>query len=86
MRLSDLMCQPARLDSDVCNDVVCPRMSRSIPESSWVESPLLMSRSAGFRIAPRPMEPDTSSLSDSTGEFMHLKLLFQVCFQIHLVK
>ncbi|XP_065162021.1 LOW QUALITY PROTEIN: BTB/POZ domain-containing protein 8-like, partial [Atheta coriaria] len=67
VRLSDLMCQPARLDSDVCNDVVCPRMSRSIPESSWVESPLLMSRSAGFRIAPRPMEPDTSSLSDSTG-------------------
>lgn len=40
-------------------------MSRSIPESSWVESPLLMSRSAGYRSAPHPIEPETSELSDT---------------------
>lgn len=40
-------------------------MSRSIPESSWVESPLLMSRSAGYRSAPHPIEPEPSELSDS---------------------
>lgn len=39
-------------------------MSKSIPESSWVESPLLMSRSAGYRSAPHPLEPE-SELSDS---------------------
>lgn len=41
-------------------------MSRSIPESSWVESPLFMSRSAGYRSAPHPLEPENSELSDSS--------------------
>ncbi|KAJ8919727.1 hypothetical protein NQ315_006255 [Exocentrus adspersus] len=49
----------------------CPQMSRSIPESSWVESPLLMSHSVGYRSAPHPLEPETSetnSESDSVGD------------------
>lgn len=33
-------------------------MSRSIPERSWVESPLAMSQSAGYRTAPKPLELD----------------------------
>nr|CAH7714726.1 unnamed protein product [Callosobruchus chinensis] len=42
-------------------------MSRSIPESSWVESPLLMSNSVGYRSAPHPLEPEltTSQGSDT---------------------
>ncbi|KAK9891986.1 hypothetical protein WA026_017465 [Henosepilachna vigintioctopunctata] len=40
-------------------------MSRSIPESSWVESPLLMSRSAGYRSAPHPLEPENEEMYDS---------------------
>lgn len=39
-------------------------MSRSIPESSWVESPLFMSNSIGYRSAPRPLDPDNG---DSDG-------------------
>lgn len=39
-------------------------MSRSIPESSWVESPLFMSNSIGYRSAPRPLEPENCDSSD----------------------
>lgn len=60
MKLSDLECQKARVDINFT-----PRMSKSIPESSWVESPLLMSRSAGYRSAPHPLEPETGESSDS---------------------
>nr|CAI5839371.1 unnamed protein product [Callosobruchus analis] len=63
VRLSDLECQkPARVDLNFT-----PRMSRSIPESSWVESPLLMSNSVGYRSAPHPLEPEltTSRGSDT---------------------
>lgn len=60
MKLSDLERQAPKVEFSLA-----PKMSRSIPESSWVESPLLMSRSAGYRSAPHPMEPETSELSDS---------------------
>jgi hypothetical protein len=60
VKLSDLECQKPRLDLNFT-----PRMSKSIPESSWVESPLLMSRSAGYRSAPHPLEPESGDLSDS---------------------
>lgn len=70
VRLSDLMTAKPKVEAEVpqsCSEYV-PRMSKSIPESSWVESPLLMSRSGGYRVAPRPLEPDnTSSLVESTG-------------------
>ncbi|CAH0546382.1 unnamed protein product [Brassicogethes aeneus] len=60
VKLSDLECQKPRVDLNFT-----PRMSRSIPESHWVESPLLMSRSAGYRSAPHPLEPENDELSDS---------------------
>ncbi|KAL3274892.1 hypothetical protein HHI36_019674 [Cryptolaemus montrouzieri] len=60
VKLSDLECQKTRLDLSLT-----PRLSRSIPESSWVESPLLMSRSAGYRSAPRPMEPENEEMYNS---------------------
>ncbi|EFA01130.1 uncharacterized protein LOC659745 [Tribolium castaneum] len=60
VKLSDLECQKPRLDLNFT-----PRMSKSIPESSWVESPLLMSRSAGYRSAPHPLEPESGEFSDS---------------------
>lgn len=60
VKLSDLECQKTpRLD--IGSTVLPMRMSRSIPESSWVESPLLMSRSAfvGYRTAPtHPLDPE----------------------------
>ncbi|XP_044266442.1 uncharacterized protein LOC123012502 [Tribolium madens] len=60
VKLSDLECQKPRMDLNFT-----PRMSKSIPESSWVESPLLMSRSAGYRSAPHPLEPESGDFSDS---------------------
>ena len=67
MKLSDLERQ-----SPIVDLAVLPRMTRSIPESSWVEEPLLMSRSMGYRSVPRPLEPEPASLTDSctseTGE------------------
>ncbi|XP_076263480.1 uncharacterized protein LOC143198238 isoform X1 [Rhynchophorus ferrugineus] len=53
VKLSDLECQKPRVDVNFA-----PRMSRSIPESHWVESPFLMSRSACYRSAPHPIEPE----------------------------
>ncbi|XP_056630262.1 uncharacterized protein LOC130440916 [Diorhabda sublineata] len=55
VKLSDLECQKPKVDLNFT-----PRMSRSIPESSWVESPLLMSHSVGYRSAPHPLEPEHS--------------------------
>ncbi|CAG9855783.1 unnamed protein product [Phyllotreta striolata] len=66
VRLSDLECQKTKVDLNFT-----PRMSRSIPESSWVESPLLMSHSVGYRSAPHPLEPERSESgqdSDSSGK------------------
>ncbi|CAG9816326.1 unnamed protein product [Phaedon cochleariae] len=63
VRLSDLECQRARVDVNFA-----PRMSRSIPESSWVESPLLMSSSVGYRSAPRPMEAEGGEGEDEEEE------------------
>ncbi|XP_060520217.1 BTB/POZ domain-containing protein 8 isoform X2 [Cylas formicarius] len=63
VKLSDLECQKPKVEIDFT-----PRMSRSIPESHWVESPFLMSRSACYRSAPHPIEPEpseTTSDSDS---------------------
>ncbi|XP_066251016.1 uncharacterized protein [Euwallacea similis] len=53
VKLSDLECQKPRVDVNFT-----PRMSRSIPESHWVESPFLMSHSACYRSAPHPIEPE----------------------------
>ncbi|XP_050309887.1 uncharacterized protein LOC126745866 [Anthonomus grandis grandis] len=55
VKLSDLECQKPKVDINFT-----PRMSRSIPESHWVESPFLMSRSACYRSAPHPIEPEPS--------------------------
>ncbi|XP_022905702.1 BTB/POZ domain-containing protein 8 [Onthophagus taurus] len=62
VKLSDLERQ-----SPIVDLTVLPRMTRSIPESSWVEEPLLMSRSMGYRSAPRPLPPEPSEMSDSSG-------------------
>ncbi|KAL1517714.1 hypothetical protein ABEB36_001446 [Hypothenemus hampei] len=65
VKLSDLECQPKPTRVEVN---FTPRMSRSIPESHWVESPFLMSRSACYRSAPHPIEPEpgvTEPNSDS---------------------
>ncbi|KAK9739805.1 BTB/POZ domain [Popillia japonica] len=62
VRLSDLERQ-----SPIVDLTVLPRMTRSIPESSWVEEPLLMSRSMGYRSAPRPLPPEPSEMTDSSG-------------------
>lgn len=61
VKLSDLECQKPRVDINFT-----PRMSRSIPESSWVESPLLMSHSVGYRSAPHPLEPETSETNSDS--------------------
>ncbi|CAH1972854.1 unnamed protein product [Acanthoscelides obtectus] len=67
VKLSDLECQkPARVDLNFT-----PRMSRSIPESSWVESPLLMSSSVGYRSAPHPLEPELTTSQGSEDTFSH---------------
>ncbi|XP_072398684.1 uncharacterized protein [Diabrotica undecimpunctata] len=60
VKLSDLECQKPKVDLNFT-----PRMSRSIPESSWVESPLLMSHSVGYRSAPHPLEPEHSDNSST---------------------
>ncbi|XP_018572131.1 uncharacterized protein LOC108911636 [Anoplophora glabripennis] len=61
VKLSDLECQKPRVEINFT-----PRMSRSIPESSWVESPLLMSHSVGYRSAPHPLEPETSETNSDS--------------------
>uniref|UniRef100_A0A1Y1M7L0 BTB domain-containing protein n=1 Tax=Photinus pyralis TaxID=7054 RepID=A0A1Y1M7L0_PHOPY len=67
VKLSDLEEQSPRMDL-----FFSPRMSRSIPEKSWVESPLATFRSASYRSSPQPFhlecsEPvETNPLSDSS--------------------
>ncbi|XP_018325420.1 uncharacterized protein LOC108737198 isoform X2 [Agrilus planipennis] len=69
VKLSDLQKQFPRLDL-----TVGPCMVHSIPESSWVESPLSLSRSATYRSAPpRPPEPEPYELSDS-GSFSDISI------------
>ncbi|ENN73392.1 hypothetical protein YQE_09954, partial [Dendroctonus ponderosae] len=53
VKLSDMECQKPRVDLSFT-----PKMSRSIPESHWVESPFLMSRSTCYRSAPHPIDPE----------------------------
>ncbi|CAG9763153.1 unnamed protein product [Ceutorhynchus assimilis] len=68
VKLSDLAeCHQKPLASTRIDAVTfaAPRMSRSIPESHWVETAFLMSRSACYRSAPHPIEPETVSGSDS---------------------
>lgn len=60
MKLSDLEHQESPIDINFT-----PCMSRSIPESSFVESPLFMCHSLGYRSAPCPMEPDTDSRAET---------------------
>ncbi|KAK4877172.1 hypothetical protein RN001_009678 [Aquatica leii] len=67
VKLSDLEEQSPRMDLFVAH-----RMSRSIPEKSWVESPLATFRSASYRSSPQPFHldsnetPEPSSLTDSS--------------------
>ncbi|KAK5642514.1 hypothetical protein RI129_008681 [Pyrocoelia pectoralis] len=67
VKLSDLEEQSPRMDL-----FFAPRMSRSIPEKSWVESPLATFRSASYRSSPQPFHLDssetleTNSLTDSS--------------------
>lgn len=63
VKLSDLECQKPRVEVNFT-----PRMSRSIPESHWVESPFLMSRSACYRSAPHPIEPEPAIMENSDTE------------------
>ncbi|KAJ8948782.1 hypothetical protein NQ318_022913 [Aromia moschata] len=65
VKLSDLECQKPRVEMHFT-----PRMSRSIPESSWVESPLLMSHSVGYRSAPHPLEPETSETNSDSDSVL----------------
>lgn len=62
VKLSDLEHQESPIDINFT-----PCMSRSIPESSFVESPLFMCHSLGYRSAPCPMEPD-SDIKTGTEE------------------
>ncbi|XP_074028016.1 uncharacterized protein isoform X1 [Leptinotarsa decemlineata] len=61
VKLSDLECQKPRVDLNFVT-----RMSRSIPESSWVESPFLMSHSMGYRTAPHPLEAENSGTNSDS--------------------
>ncbi|KAF2901437.1 hypothetical protein ILUMI_04749, partial [Ignelater luminosus] len=62
VKLSDLEEQSPRLDL-----FLAPRMSRSIPEKSWVESPLATFRSASYRSSPQPFHSDLNDPPESTS-------------------
>ncbi|KAJ8955943.1 hypothetical protein NQ314_006792 [Rhamnusium bicolor] len=66
VKLADLECQKPRVEINFT-----PRMSRSIPESSWVESPLLMSHSVGYRSAPHPLEAENSETNSDSDSAIH---------------
>ncbi|KAF5304097.1 hypothetical protein FQA39_LY01882 [Lamprigera yunnana] len=59
VKLSDLEEQSPRMDL-----FFSPRMTRSIPEKSWVESPLATFRSASYRSSPQPFHLDSTETSE----------------------
>ncbi|KAF5280563.1 hypothetical protein FQR65_LT00314 [Abscondita terminalis] len=62
VKLSDLEEQLPRTDF-----YFSPRMSRSIPEKSWVESPLATFRSGSYRSSPQPFHLDLNHESEPSS-------------------
>lgn len=61
VRLSDLDKPVPKIVTTEIEQPVSTRMSRSIPETSWIENKLLMSRSTGCRTASSRLFPQLSS-------------------------